>query len=137
MHICYKCQLQITTKRVPQLNLLISCISASSAPQILSLKYECTFLFWNFLIIDLCNSLANSLLEIFSVSTVPPKVYFIRKFIDHWSKSTLIFIIFRIFSNIKCFIRQYFIRSCSSDEIFKISIRHDICWKQALSSSSW
>ena len=48
------------------LNLLINCISARSAPQILSIKVECTFLFLNFLIIGLCNSYANSLLEIIS-----------------------------------------------------------------------
>ena len=56
MHICYKCQLDIAF-----LNLLINCISS----QILSIKGDCTFLFLNFLIIGLCNSSANSLLEIF------------------------------------------------------------------------
>ena len=34
----------------PLLNLLINCISAKSAPQILSLNVEYTFLFLNFLI---------------------------------------------------------------------------------------
>ena len=48
----------------PLLNLLIDCISARSAPQILSIKDDCTFLFLNFLVIGLCNSSANSLLEI-------------------------------------------------------------------------
>ena len=38
----------------PLLNLLINCISAKSAPQILSIKYEYTFRFSNFLIIGLC-----------------------------------------------------------------------------------
>ena len=47
------------------LNSLINCISARSAPQILSMKGECTFLLLNFLIIGLCNSSANYLLEIF------------------------------------------------------------------------
>ena len=53
-------------KRIPLLNLLINCISAGLAPQILSMKDECTFLFLNLLIIGLCNSSANSMLEIFS-----------------------------------------------------------------------
>ena len=43
----------------PLFNLLINCISTKSAPQILSLNPEQTFLFKNFLIIDLCNSSAN------------------------------------------------------------------------------
>ena len=51
-------------KRIPLLNLLINCISARSAAQILS---ECTFLLLNFLIIGLCNSLANSWSEMFSI----------------------------------------------------------------------
>ena len=44
----------------------ISCISAGSAPQILSIKVECTFLFLNFLKIGLCNFSANSLFNTFS-----------------------------------------------------------------------
>ena len=55
-------------------DLLINCISAGSAPQILSIKDECTFLFLNFLIIGLCNSSTNYLFEIFSFLTVPPDV---------------------------------------------------------------
>ena len=47
------------------LNLLINCISAKSAPQILSIKGECTFLLSFFLIIGLCNSSANSYKEYF------------------------------------------------------------------------
>ena len=39
--------------------LLMNCISARSAPQILSLKDEYTFLFSNFLIIGLCNFSTN------------------------------------------------------------------------------
>ena len=50
----------------PLPNLLINCISARSAYQILSIKVECTFLFMNFLITGLCNFSANSLLEIIS-----------------------------------------------------------------------
>ena len=49
----------------PLLNLLINCISARSAPQILSIKVDCTFIFLDFLIIGLCNSSANSLFDIF------------------------------------------------------------------------
>ena len=48
------------------LNLRIDCISAKSALQILSIQVKCTFLLFKFLINSLCNSSANSLLEIFS-----------------------------------------------------------------------
>ena len=48
-------------KRIPLLNLLINYISARAAPQILSIKGECTFLFLNFLMIGLRNSSVNSL----------------------------------------------------------------------------
>ena len=50
----------------PLSNLLMNCISAKSALQILLIKGECTFLLLNILIIGFCNSSANSLLEIFS-----------------------------------------------------------------------
>ena len=43
-------------RRIPVLNLLINCILARLAPQILSMKGEGTFLFLNFLVIGLCNS---------------------------------------------------------------------------------
>ena len=46
-------------KRLPLLNLLINCISARSAPQILSIKGDCAFNNCAFLIIGLCNSCAN------------------------------------------------------------------------------
>ena len=59
----------LNKKRNPLLNLLINCISARSAPQILSIKDECNFLFLNFLIIGLCSSSANSLFDIFSCLT--------------------------------------------------------------------
>ena len=58
------------------LNLLINCISSTSAPQILSIKCECTFLLLNFLMIGLCSSFANSLLEIFSFLTAPLEVFY-------------------------------------------------------------
>ena len=50
----------------PLLNLLINYIFAKFSPQILSVKGECTFLSLNFVIIGLCNSCANSLLDIIS-----------------------------------------------------------------------
>ena len=58
-------------KRIPVLNLLINCISVRSAPQILSIIDEYTFLFFffNFLIIGLHNSSVNYLFEIFSFLT--------------------------------------------------------------------
>ena len=46
------------------LSLLISYISARPATQILCILDECTFLFSNILVIGLCNSSANSLLDI-------------------------------------------------------------------------
>ena len=46
-------------KRIPLLNLLINCISAKSAHQILSLDELYTFRFLNFLITGLCNSFTN------------------------------------------------------------------------------
>ena len=52
-------------KRIPLLNLLIDWISARSAPQMLSIKGEYTFLSSNFLIIGLSNSSANSLFDTF------------------------------------------------------------------------
>ena len=48
------------------LNLIINWRSARSAPQILSLKGDCTYLLLNFLIIGLCDSSAGFLLEIIS-----------------------------------------------------------------------
>ena len=51
----------------PLLNLLIICISARSAPQILSIKIECTFHFLNFPMTGLCNSSANCLSDILSI----------------------------------------------------------------------
>ena len=59
----------------PLLNLLTSSISAKSAPQILSIKGECTFLLFKILIIGLCNSSAHSLLEIFSFLIPLPEVF--------------------------------------------------------------
>ena len=53
----------------PLLSLLINCISAKSAPQILSIKGECTFHFLNSRIIRLFNSSANCWFDIFSFLT--------------------------------------------------------------------
>ena len=49
-------------------------MSARSATQFLSIKDGCTFPFLNFLIIDLCNSSANYLLDIISFFIAPPDV---------------------------------------------------------------
>ena len=53
-------------------------MSTRSAPQILSIKEECTILFLTFLIIGLCNYSADSLFEIFSFLTVPPEIFLSR-----------------------------------------------------------
>ena len=50
-------------KQISLSNLLINCISARSAPQIFFIKGESTFRFCKFLMIGLCNSSANSLLD--------------------------------------------------------------------------
>ena len=60
----------------PLVNLLINCRSARFAPQILSIKGECTFLLLNFLIVGLCNSSANCLFEIFSFLIPVPEVFY-------------------------------------------------------------
>ena len=44
-------------KQIPLANLLNNCISAKSAPHMLSMQDECTFCFSNVLIIGLCNYL--------------------------------------------------------------------------------
>ena len=49
---------------------------ARSAHQILSIKANCTFLFFTFLITGLCNSSPNSLLEIISFLILLPEVQF-------------------------------------------------------------
>ena len=60
----------------PLINLIINCISARSAPQILSIKGECTFHLLNFLIISFCNSSADCLFEIFSFLIPLPEVFY-------------------------------------------------------------
>ena len=61
----------------PLLNLLINYIYAKSAPQILSVKGECTFLLLNFLMIGNCS--VNSLLEIVLFLIVPPEFLLSKK----------------------------------------------------------
>ena len=68
-------------KRIHLLNFLINCTSARSAPQILFIKGEGTFLFQNFLIIGLCNSSALSLFKIFSFLTAD--LFPVAKVSDH------------------------------------------------------
>ena len=78
---------------------------ARSAPQILFIKGECTFLFWDFLMTGLRNSSANFLFEIFSFLTVTLEVFYQK--IYKPLKQYLFYIHqIRIFSNIKCFIMQ-------------------------------
>ena len=70
----------------PLLNLLKNCLLAKSAPHLFPITDEYTFRFSNFLIIGLCNSSANSLLDLMLFLIVPPEV-FIKQFINHWSKT--------------------------------------------------
>ena len=76
--------MSVTHKNLnPLLNLLINYISARSAPQILSIKGDCTFLFLNFLIIGLYNSSANCWPDIFSFLIPLPEVFLLKRIIDH------------------------------------------------------
>ena len=77
MHICYKYQKHIIKISIlnPLLDLVINYICARSAPQILSIKSECIYLFLNFLIIGLCNSSANSSIDLVSFFTILPEVF--------------------------------------------------------------
>ena len=70
-----KISIKNNKKRIPLLHLLINCISARSATQILSIKDECAFLFPNFPLIGLCNSSANFLFGIFSFLIPLPEVF--------------------------------------------------------------
>ena len=60
-------------KQTRLLVILINCISARSASEILCIRSECTFLFSNLLITSLCYSSANSLFDIFSFLFAPPE----------------------------------------------------------------
>ena len=67
-------------KQISLLNLLIKCTSTRSAPQMLSLKDECTFHFSNFVITGLCNSSANSWLDINSLLIATPvNLFYVAK----------------------------------------------------------
>ena len=85
----------------PLVNVLIKYISSRSTSQILSLKNESTYIFLNFLIIGLCDSSANSLIDIISFLIALPDAFFIEHFINHWKNTSLISIMFWIFINIK------------------------------------
>ena len=65
MHICYNL-----------LSLLFNCISVRLALQILFIKGDCTLLLLNFLAIALCDSSANSLLEMILFLIPLPDVFF-------------------------------------------------------------
>ena len=60
-------------KEISLINLLFNCVSARSAPQVMSIKNECPFRFSNFLITGFRNSLANSWFEIFPFLIPPPE----------------------------------------------------------------
>ena len=117
--------IKITNNISPQHNLLINCISAKSAYQILSIKDGFTFLFSNFLITVIFsnNSFANFYLRYFHFErqilsaylrslTVHglrhyPEFFYRKKYKLLKTPSHLISFIFWIFGNIK----QYFIRN--------------------------
>ena len=60
-------------KLIPLLNLLISCIAARSASQILSTNDDYTFRFLNFQIVGLSNSSTNSLLDLILFLVASPE----------------------------------------------------------------
>ena len=77
--ITHECLLWMSVAHNKNLNILlilqINCILEKLAPQILSIKVECTFLFLNFLIVGLFNSVANSLFDIFPFLALPPEAF--------------------------------------------------------------
>ena len=112
---CFSLCAECISIPLPCNHLLIICISAKSAPQILSLKDEFILRFSNVLITSLCSFPANcsfpktisttvwveSLADLFAF---PTSYFFIKKCKNHWSKSTFISILVWIFSNIKSLI---------------------------------
>ena len=60
---------------LPSLNFFLNCISARSVAQIFSIKGDCIFRLLNFLVIDLCNSSAETLFKIFSFSILQKSFY--------------------------------------------------------------
>ena len=59
---------------------------ANSAPQILSIKGECTFRFSNILIIGLCNSLAKSLFSETMPELIPVPLFVLEADLYHVGK---------------------------------------------------
>ena len=109
--------LMIHNKNQNLLYFYINCKSAITAPQILSLKDEYALRFSRFAITSLYNSIANCWFDKFSfliedlshianisehAHVAAPPEAFHQKIINHWSKFSLISMIFWIFSNIKC-----------------------------------
>ena len=117
------------------MNLLINCISARSAPHILSTKDECTFLFSNFLIIGLCNSSAICLLDIISFLIAPAEAFLSKKIYKplieaspRWYLSCFAFLaILNALSRKTLSAIVLLFKSSKSPEATS-------CWKQALSN---
>ena len=89
------------------LYLPISCMCARSEPIMLSLKKEYVLRSWNILLIDFCNSLANCWVSKILLAPVGELVSldnFTKEFVDHWWKSTLIWMILWITSHFECLI---------------------------------
>ena len=84
MRIDLKYKQRIIKKQITLLNVLINRISAGLEPEIFSIKGEFSFLFFNFPIIGLCNSSANSLFAIFSfVIPLLRNLFFVANVSDH------------------------------------------------------
>ena len=115
-HACLRKTSVIHNRKLnPLLNLLINCISSSTAPQILSLEDEYTFCFSNFLIIGFCNFSAKCWFDLiwFSIAdlsyslsivsdgahatawSISTRRLLIQTFINHWRKTSLISSYFR------------------------------------------
>ena len=95
------------------LYLLINCMCARSAPQMPSPKDELCFL--HSPVIGVCIHWLNVDPQKNICSCVSNSVsrFMVKQFADQWGKSLLTSIILLITSNSKCFIAQYFVRSCS------------------------
>ena len=108
-------------------NLLINCISVRSAPQILSIKGNCTFLVLKFLLIGLCNSSANSSLETTLFLIPLPKIFSQKPY--------------RPLKQFHVEVSSALSRNILSEAVLLVkslkSLKVMSCWKQALSSSFW
>ena len=60
--------------QIPLIYLLVNCVSAESACEMLTLRNVYTFHFLDFLIIGLCNFSANCWFDIITVLIGPPEV---------------------------------------------------------------